>query len=171
MRFKLLLILIGLSVVACSSEEEQFNSILEGRSYSLTEFNIEIPVDGNNDGVYSTNLIEEDNSDCFGLNTLGFRDGKSGFLLEYGGEYYIDNLNQQQVGCYVLDYFSEGPNYSVNEDQTIVIIGNNELKIEGDNLTFLTTTQDFVNVGVVLNEDGTITEYEGSITLVFSLNE
>lgn len=161
----LMLIIICCS---CSSDDNAPNSILEGRTYNLTEFNIAIPADLNDDGEFSTNLLLEEPVECINANQLTFNDGSAAFVLEYSLVLDVDNTIQQ-TSCIIFDYVGV-PSYSVNDNGSSVEIEGDEGVIDGENIIFQLSNQRVGDIGNVLTSEGTTVNYDGFVELVFTLS-
>ncbi|MDO1501011.1 hypothetical protein Q2T40_12795 [Winogradskyella maritima] len=168
MKFKSLIFCLSLVLISCSSEDDSFNSMLEGRSYMMTAFTIETPVDVNNDGIYSFNLIEEDTFGCQNMNRLSFMNGTSSAPIEYGPILRITENNTQDMGCYVIDYFA-ALEYTVDVDMMTVNVAGFIGEISGNMIIFRPNNSQLDSLGEILLQDGSVETYDGNYVLEFTL--
>ena len=167
MKIRALVFGLSLMFISCSSDDDGFDSILEGRSYTITAFYIETPADVNNDGVYDNNLLNEDTFGCQTMNGLSFRNGTTSAPLEYGPRLYISEANTQSMSCYVIDYFAP-ISYMVDEENMTVNIAGFIGQISGDTISFRLNNSELDSLGEILLEDGTTETYTGNYILEFT---
>ncbi|MEM6721143.1 MAG: hypothetical protein AAF611_17570 [Bacteroidota bacterium] len=152
-----------------------------GRTYLRSGFEIDIPVDANGDGVYSTDLMTEEL--CFQLS------------LNFGDDFRVSNPTFDAVSLYVdndgngnlsqrlqCSHADGTANTYVQCGATIQFFYNtNELQFEGTLSADETTiTFEFPNELLfgfnffaggndILLEDGTVVEYNGGATVTYTL--
>jgi hypothetical protein len=174
--------------VACSSSNEDtpidYPSIA-GKTFSTSKVELEIPVDINGDNIFSYNLIEE-SSGCFSVPLTFQTNGKVinpavNDVISFQINYTSSGIpSSQSIACPSLGL--PIPNYTQSgnivtlfyPDFSTLITGT--ISDDGNTISFVYTFQDFVaqsynGAGVsgnkILNQDGSVTEYDGSITLTY----
>lgn len=152
----------SISLVACSSDDNNDNNNsggIEG-TYNLTEFNTSAPTDFNDDGVESTNQMNESN--CYNEGELTFRSDNT---FDYTVSYISVNLDGSSTcTSYEVDGTWTASNNTITatyenlegNDTTINFARSNN----GNTLTetrVLTTYPDRNNDGGAINAVGTVT--------------
>ena len=150
----------------------------QGRTYKMTSYVYEIPVDFDNNGIYSPDIIDQTfcfNNDFPFNDTNGIRD----LLSEFPDAIVTTDSNGnlvQQSGC----TFSDGGRLSCFRNGEVVILtfGDNTvhegiLSNNDNTMTFIIPDerlrQYHLGFHQILNEDGTITNYDGTITVTLEL--
>ena len=179
--------LIVTFLISCKSSEEDiidFPSI-SGMSYSIEKVELEIPVDANGDDIFSLDLVDEGTS-CF-TRPINFQiNGKVenpavNNIISFNINYASGGVpSSQSIACPVLDF--PLANYAQTGNRINLFYSNFPAFVTGtisddlNTVTFTFTFQNFVaqsfnGGGVIgnkiLNEDGTVTEYAGNITLTY----
>jgi len=158
---------------------EEFS--VENKIYRLSSFILTEAVDLNGDGIYSFDLVEEEDPCSISFYKINFFEDKSRHPAWVSLSLQVDvNSNgilEQKSPCGVLDGIS--PNWQQN-DNTIVfyydtwespdIVG--ELSDDGQQITFNAAN----NSGAlfyrdILRADGSVIEYQDNIKLVYTLME
>lgn len=146
-------IILALSLTACEDQDDNStNTSIEG-TYKLTIFTLSGPVDYNNDGVATTDLIEEsgcyDNSDI----TL-LANGSAVFNIQ---SLDIDYIPEDENGnpATVVECYSEGPetaNYSFSNTTVTFSVAGESISFTrtGNALTYIVEGEDSLFGDVVL---------------------
>lgn len=168
-------------IYSCTSNDNLSNTIsLEGAIFTRSSYVLETPVDGNNDGVFSNDLMEE--NFCFDLNlrfnaqTTSSIPTNDVFLLNV-----VDDGNGnliQQMNCAHGD--GPGMDYTI-EDNVVSFSRNDEfmysgvISADGNTITINFDSEDlfaftlwFNPENEILNPDGTITNYVGSAVVTYT---
>lgn len=150
----------------------------QGRTYTLTSYLYEIPVDLNNDQVYSNEILDQ--TACFVANIHFNVDDRSPDLL---AQFASANVTTDTSGNLVQSsgcIFSDGARLTCfrNGEEVLLTFNNNvvytgTISDNGNVLTFVIPNerlrQYHFGSHIILNEDNTITNYEGTMTLRFEL--
>ncbi|MCC1483546.1 hypothetical protein [Winogradskyella immobilis] len=181
MKKSVIIVLLSIfTFYGCNSDDiEREAQPLAGQRYSLTSIELEVSIDLNNDGVFSTNIISEENTGCLSMNRLSFGANSSSPIIEYIINVSIDentNTYNENFGCGILDFFI-GFEYVVEENNIYIfeentefdrntaargIIDGNQIFFNADLITF------YFGLDTIINEQGEIVPYEGGISLVFT---
>ena len=166
---------------SCNSNDNEMNvASLEGSLFTRSSYVIETPVDANGDGIFSTDLMEE--NFCFELN-LGFNEETTTsiptndmFLLDI-----IDDGNgnmTQSLRCAHGD--GPGMQYTIIEGNIVNFYYSDNINFtgilsdDGNTITinlenrFLYGFNFFTASNKILNQDGSITEYNGDAIVVYT---
>lgn len=185
---KLLSILLAITFfLSCKSSDEdvvEFPSI-SGLSYAIAKVELEIPVDINGDGTFSRDLVPEAMG-CFSQSFIFGLNGKVpnpavNDIISLNINYTSSGIpSSQSAACPILDFPSA--NYTQAGNSVNLFYSNFPAFVTGtisddlNTVTFTFTFQNFVaqsfnGGGVIgnkiLNQDGTVTEYDGTITLTY----
>ncbi len=150
----------------------------QGREYMVTSYLYDIPFDLNNDGMYSNDILDE--AGCY-VSTIEFDENDSALnmLSQFANATVTTDVNGnlvQSSGC----TFSDGAKLTcLKNGQAIILNFNNAIVYEGTSssndsvITFTipyeTLRQYHLGYHNILNEDGTITNYEVPVTITFEL--
>ncbi|MFT5892022.1 MAG: hypothetical protein ACI9Y7_002129 [Dokdonia sp.] len=171
-------------LLSCNSDDDT-NSSFVGQTYVITSYLLDTTMDFNGDGISSNDLLIETPlfttelqlevfNSCLDIESLRFED--EGVACPFGGELFLDVEEDdngqfiQTVICTVLNCLGF-TGYSIYGD-TIVFSVDGEIIKEG---TFLNNTMTFtfspneINSFEFLQNDGTILTYNGSVTIIYSL--
>jgi hypothetical protein len=170
-------------LLSCNSDDDT-NSSLAGQTYVVTSYLLDTAMDFNGDGVSSNDLLIETPlfsplwldvfNDCLDIGNLRFED--EGIACPFGGGPFLDVEEDdngqfiQTAICVIVNClgFTE---YSISGD-TIVFSVDGEVIKEG---VFLNNTMTFtfspseVSSFNFLQNDGTILTYNGSVTIIYTL--
>lgn len=175
----ILIITISILCFGCS-DNNNVNILLDGSTFTRTSYIIDTPVDGNSDGIFSNDLMLE--NFCFDL-SLGFNESTTTsiptndvFLLNVVDD-GNGNLNQQ-LNCAHGD--GPGMDYVIKEN-IIEFYRNDELRYSGeissdgntitihlDSEHLFAFTLWFDPQNQILNQDGSITNYVGDATVIYT---
>ncbi|SNR16002.1 hypothetical protein [Tenacibaculum jejuense] len=174
--------LLFLIFISCSSSDDTVERIddssLNSLQFKMVSFNIDIPVDINNDGTFSTDLIAEGNP-CgfypFKVNDEGVvtHPYTSGISLEI--ETDINGVKKQVFTCGIAGAL--GLSYQIDGDDLVLINPNNDEisfigKISADKkLITLTFPKAGIFKQYILKQDGSSQEYLGGAVAVYELIE
>ncbi|MEP0262541.1 hypothetical protein [Dokdonia sp.] len=179
----LLSILICLLFVSCNSDDTD-NSPLSGQTFVITSYVIETDVDLNGDGVFSNDLILENFisegiyfdtfNDCLEAGQLYFEE--EGIACPFASMpiFIVEDTalgEPEQIAIcalFLCDGFSD---YSINDD-TIEFSFEDEIFKQGvflNNTITITFSQDELETFELLNNEGTILSYNGSLTVTYTL--
>lgn len=154
---------------------------VENKIYRLSSFILTEPVDLNRDGIYSFDLVEEEDPCSISFYKINFFQEKSRHPAWVSLSLEVDvdenGILEQKSPCGVLDGIS--PFWQQNDDTIIFyydtwespdILG--ELSEDGQQITFYAAN----NSGAlfyrdILREDGSVIEYQDDIKLVYTLME
>lgn len=181
---KLLLVALGcLLFLSCNSDDIN-NSPLSGQTFVITSYVIEADVDLNGDGVFSNDLILE-NSISTGINFETFSScleaGQLRFLEEgiacpfaslpifIAEDNNIGETEQLAIcALFLCDGFSD---YSINDDMIAFSFDGNVYKqgVFMDNTITIAFSQNEFEAFELLNHEGTILPYNGSLTVTYTL--
>lgn len=172
MRKLILVAILHLLLVGCNPSENEDNLNLEGRTYVITNWIIDRPVDLNEDGIFSTDLVQEKN--CFwNLEfTMGDRIPNPLSGSVFGRVVFDENDNPiQTTQCGHGD--GAGLVYEI-KDNEIDFEWNNAIIFSGilsenDTKITLLVPNDQLFRDEFLYEDGTIGYYEGEVIAVYEL--
>lgn len=176
-----ILLLLSSFILSCSSNDDLPTLVsLDGATFTRSSYILETPVDGNGDGIFSNDLMEE--NFCFDLNLRFSAETTSSiptndmFLLNI-----IDDGNgnlTQQVDCGHAD--GPGMDYTI-EDNVVSFSRNDELLFsgiispDGNTITINFDSEDlfaftlwFNPQNKILNQDGTITNYVGNAVVTYT---
>jgi hypothetical protein len=185
-KFNFFILLLSFFVLFSCDEDDNANQstsdlIVEDKTYSLTSLVITEPVDLNDDGVYSTDIFDENPCNGNFSYTISFDDEKSlhpawtGFALQVESN---SNGNPEQVGsCGFLDGvlpFLEQNDKSIifyyDTVESADIVG--QLSDDGQQITFNATADtNAIFLREILTQDGTEIIYEDDIKLTYTLVE
>ena len=168
MKNVILIIISIFTLVGCSSDDEDF--LLEGETFVLTSYKIESPVDLNGDGVFSTELLNENN--CVSGQSLRFQDGKVDPVLDILLTLDVGNDNNnnliQIASCLIIDYVAK-PQYDRNGNTVTIAFEGSDVvhaigQIIGNTIQF---SVEAFSSNQILNSDGSITDYSGLFELTY----
>ncbi len=169
-------------LLSCNSDDT--NSSLAGQTYVISSYLLDTAMDFNGDGASSNDLLIETPllsplwldvfNSCLDIGSLRFED--EGIACPFGGGLFIDveeDDNGQRIQtaiCAVVNCvgFTE---YSITNDRIVFSFDDETFK-EGE---FLNNTMTFtfssneVNSLKFLQHDGTVLAYNGSVTIVYTL--
>ncbi len=169
-------------LLSCNSDDT--NLSLDGQTYVITSYLLDTAMDFNGDGISSNDLLIETPlfsplwldvfNDCLDIESLRFEN--EGIACPFGGGPILDVEEDdngdliQTATCVVLNCLGF-TDYSISEDTIVFSVGGEIIK-EGE---FLNNTMTFTfspnEVGTFefLQNDGTILTYNGSVTMVYTL--
>lgn len=142
---------VALSLTACEDQDDKITANIEG-TYKLTTFTLSAPVDYNNDGVATTDLIEE--SGCYDDSEITLlANGSAIFDIQSIEIDYMEDENGNpatEVECY-----SEGPetaNYTFSNSTVTFSVAGESISFarSGNALTFVVEGDDSLFGDVVL---------------------
>lgn len=181
MKNLILTLFLATTLTSCTSNDNTLNiPTIEGSTFTRSSYIIETPVDANGDGVFSTDLMEE--NFCFELN-LGFNEETTTsiptndmFLLDVTDD---GNGNMtQSLRCGHGD--GPGMQYSMIEENIVYFYYSDNLNFtgilsdDGNTITidlenrFLYGFNFFTASNKILNQDGSITEYNGDAIVTYT---
>ena len=176
--FNALLFLIFMSCSSDDTSERVDNTSLNGLRYEMISYDFEIPIDLNEDGIFSTDVFKEGNPCGFypfmvdeeGIVTHPYTSGISLSVLTD-----TNGVNKQAIGCTIAGAL--GLPYEITGNDLVLINPNNNQveyrgTISNDKKTITLT---FPNAGFgshdIMKPDGTYEEYTGSTVAVYNLVE
>lgn len=187
--FKKIVCILGLflSMVSCSSSDDtSAPATIGGLTYEVESVFIDVPIDVNNDGIWSNNLMEEV-PECFTRTIRFLGSGKAdnpavnnviSFAVNFD---FSGNPTSQSAACrpitnFPLTNFTQAGNAIslFNDGSPVFIVGTASADLSRVEFDF--TFQNFaaqsfngttVPRNEILNQNGTVTEYTGNIRLVY----
>lgn len=183
----ILLFLASLLLISCEIEnkivleddvQEDVPCDFQGRTYTLTSYLYEIPVDLDNDQVYSNEIIDQTN--CL-VSVMPFDDSDRAcdMLSQFASARIIDNNGNLTQGSGCINSDGAGLTCFKNGDEIKLTFSGNTvysgtISDNGNVLTFVVpdATLRGYHWGShnILNEDGTVTNYDGNVTLQYELD-
>lgn len=185
-KFNLLIALLSICIlISCDNDDNvsqsTANTTVQGKTYRLSSLVITEPVDLNNDGVYSTDIFDENPCNGNFSYVISFNDEKSlhpawtGFALQVESD---SNGNPEQLGtCGFLDgilpFWQQNDKslifyYDTTESPDIV----GQLSDDGQQITFNASFDSgAIFLRQILTQDGTEIIYENDIELTYTLVE
>jgi len=168
--------------LSCDSDDDATASIVEievfGDTFLRTSYVIENPIDTNNDGIFSYDLMEEDNCGGHSLVFVSPESISDPTFFLTGFKINTDNNgnNTQDVACVIVDGL--GLKYKINGN-AIDFFFNEELQFTGEfsnngntitfswpnEILYILRLEDSYND--ILTEDGTIIDYEGGAIVTY----
>ena len=155
----------------CSSDDEITS--LNEQSFELISYRIETPIDLNNDGVFSDDLIEENSGECL-LRRLVFGEEAVSNPFSEAISLFVDIINGNPTQTFVCELLLFGfPSLYILEDNTITIIINDEVQAIGqlsnNTVTFEFSGQKVFSNSIILSQDGSIENYNGNVIATYRL--
>lgn len=173
MKKSVIVVLLSIfSLYGCNSDDNEIISLsLNGETYELSSYNIETPVDLNNDGVFSLNLLEEGVGECL-VRELNFDDSQLNHPFSETLFFDINDTNgeiRQGFGCEFL-LFGFETTYTL-EDDILTIFTGNTIQANGiitDDKITLSLLPEFVfTISQILKEDGNVENYRRTVTAIY----
>ena len=135
---KIIITLLCLLILSCSSEDETMDPFpFDGLVFKLTEVNVETSLDLNNDGIFSTNLIQE--VDCLNTNQISFLNNsylREGEIIELNiddtGDYQYNCISHSSVG--IITQYIGNQSLSISETISLNEIERTTFDFDGDKL-------------------------------------
>lgn len=164
------ILFLSLLLANCSSDDN--TTTVEGQTFELISYIIETPVDFNEDSIFSNNFVEEGVKDCL-VTRLVFSESEVNNLFTKSIPVFVttdDNNNIiQGHACDITD-FSSIPMYFQDGNLITITLGG-QLQALGELseniLTFNFSNQDVFSIDEILNQNGTIENYEGGAKLIY----
>jgi len=136
--FSILLCIIILT--SCTSDDSVENSSIMG-AWKLTEWNVKTPLDLNNDGIASTNLLTE--FGCLDGSELVFNDVNSGTILYTSDVGFHTGFDEEESQIFMMICGTDSERlaipftYSINENIVTITVSGElvNLTLEGNTLS------------------------------------
>ena len=175
-------------ITSCASSDEEILDfpIIKGKSFIASKVEIDIPIDINRDGTFSYDLAQESPS-CF-MDPITFQTDDRVInpavndLISLNINYTNSGFPQSQsVAC--PNPNSIFPNYRQSGNSVTIyypnasIVKTGTVSEDGNTITFSYTFVEFISLSyngagvsnnIILNQDGTVTEYFGEINFTYT---
>ncbi|WP_127845664.1 hypothetical protein [Psychroflexus aestuariivivens] len=181
-KFKFLFLILSLFLLSCEDDdsEKAIDLSVEGKTFELSSFILSESVDLNNDGVFTTDVCDED-GDCY--YQISFSDGgtvkhPAAVSYHFRVEENSNGELEQNFRCGHWDHYF--PTWKL-DNNTVSIIYDNEVDLEGtitddgQTITFDVPIEKspFLSDGSyrsILTESGDVIEYEDSMKMIYTLS-
>lgn len=176
-------------VSSCNSSDDEILvfPFIKGKSFLATKVEIDIPIDINGDAIFSNDLTEESPA-CF-LNPITFQTDYKVInptvndLISFNINYSNSGVAQSQSAA-CPNPSSIFPNYRQSGNSLTIYYPNastvktGSVSDDGNTITFSYTFLEFISLSyngagvsnnIILNEDGSVTEYFGEINFTYTV--
>lgn len=176
MKKTILIAFLPILLIGCESNGISSFPSIDGGVFIRTSYILETPIDANGDGVFSTDIILE--QDC-GADAMIFTPGETvanPLFNDMGFTVTTDSngVKTQNISCLIADGIY--PTYQQIDNEVYLLYGEvleivGEISSDGSQITFHVPREKLIGMNIggnaLLQSDGSIVQYEGGALLVY----